>query len=113
MEIGQTNSKSFNSKMNKMSKYVVLAYLITYTHFIIMTFVIYFINSISVYVRVILEISYCFYHVNNVNPFIYYVTLKGFREGYQNLPRCRMVKEITTTKYTYQRNRLYAAETQV
>ena len=88
--VTKTNSKSFHSKMTKMSKYAVLAYLIT--HFIIMTFVIYFINSISVYVHVILEISYCFYHVNNfINPFIYYVTLKGFREGYQNLPRCRMV----------------------
>ena len=44
-----------------------------------------------VFYYILLDLSYLLFYMNNVvNPFVYYVFLKDFRDGYQALLCCRM-----------------------
>ena len=74
-----TSASDVNSKVTRASWLAVTAFIILYTHPIPM--------------RIFLDISYLLYYFNNVvNPMIYYVTLKDFREGYVSALKCRFSK---------------------
>ena len=86
------NLPDTDSKVTKAITLTLGAYLLLYSPSIIMSAVISFIKVPHQVIAA--GILYVVFFMNNlVNPFIYYMTLKDFRQGYKSFLRCRKTDE--------------------
>ena len=84
----KTANTNLNVKLTRAIIMTLTGYVLFYIPLVVITCVRIFIQDSKLYA--LEDVGLLFYFSNNlVNPFIYYVTLKSFKEGYKNLLLCR------------------------
>ena len=80
-----------NSKLTRACLFTLCAYITLYTPTMVVSGIVFFIPEVVA--PYLLDACLLLYFLNNVvNPFIYYTTLKDFREGYKSLLKCGRIK---------------------
>ena len=89
------NTSNINSKVTRASWLALSAFIILYTPAVILAVVTNFIQQpYPVFLLVLLDISHLMFYLNSViNPFLYYATLKDFKEAYRSLLTCRKIDQ--------------------
>ena len=87
-----SNVASIDVKVTKAILLTLGAYLLLYFPSVLISSVTFFIGIPHIFI--VLSIGQLLYFMNNlINPFIYYMTLKDFRQGYQNFLLCRQANK--------------------
>ena len=87
-------SNTINSKVTRASWLALSSFFILYYPSLLLSFATnFFAEPYPVFLLVLLDASFLLYYFNNViNPFIYYVTLANFKEGYKVLLTCKNIE---------------------
>ena len=88
------SASDINSKVTRSSWLAVTAFILLYMPANLFTLITNFVEPpYPIPMIIFLDISYLLYYFNNViNPIIYYLTLKDFREGYVSAIKCQFSK---------------------